>query len=758
MPATIVASPGRRLVPLLMILAATLAVFWRPLFAGETFVEGDLRNFFRPHQSVVVPLARQAGGLPLWNPFVNGGQPLAANPRYRLAHPATLLFLLMPFELAFRLQIIGAVVVSALSMLFLLRTLGRSPIASAFGAVTWAFSGYVLSGTWLFPLVLAAAPLPAALGFAWRLHSGHSALDLAGLALCVGLVGLTGEPFTLGVVVTLLLALAVRAGRLAAVGRVLAGLAIGGLLSAAALLPAAALARDTLRAAGLYEEWALKWSLPVLRVLELVFPHVAGHVHAEEGSYWGRLFYTGAVNNPYVLSLYPGLLAAALALATGVLRVRRQLFWALVGTLGLVLALGAHGFVWPLLRRLPLLRALRYPEKFLLLVSLAVAVVASHGFDLLRQRRFRRTAARVLLGIGALGLAGSGAARFLGAGVFSRIAADAALADEMRRTLSRDFLRAALLAALFALLVLALPRRGPAALLLAVCAATELVLAAPSLLRFESLESVSRPPAVLYPALSPKLSGYLFNLDAWQLSGGVSRWEAAFPPVPELFGISTTLDNDFDFTDLRWSSLAAGAVMSVYSKTPALLPPLLARRGVTGVIGRTQDAERRPILLRTADARPFAFLADSWVKTDGAEGWKRAVAALGPRAATSVSLEPDEAARAGVSAALSSGRVTSVSVSAQRLVFDVVVEGAGTGLLAVNQTWARGWRAEVDARAAPVLRADLSLQALAVPPGRHRVELRYADPFVTLGFWISGITAIGFAGWVIVSGRRGRRS
>lgn len=758
MASSIVTVSGRRLVPPLLILAATLAVFWRPLFLGETFVEGDLKNFFRPHQSVIVPLTRQAGGLPLWNPFVNGGQPLAANPRYRLAHPATALFFVLPFEWAFRLQIIVAVFLSALSMLFLLRTLNRSPVASAFGAVTWAFSGYVFSATWLFPLVLAAAPLPAALAFTLRLGRRRGFCDVAGLAACVGLVGLTGEPFTLLVLAALVLALVLRDWNAAQAGRVALGAVLGGLLSAAALLPAALLSRDTLRAAGLPDEWALKWSLPTVRVLELFFPHVAGHVHAEDGSYWGRLFYSGAVNNPYVLSLYPGLLAAALAVSTVVLRIRRQCTWALVVLAGFVLALGTHGLVWPLMRRLPLLSGLRYPEKFLLLVSLALAILASHGFDLLRQPRFRRSTAGVLLAVGLLGLAGTGAARLLGAEAFARIGADAALADEMRRTLSRDFLRAALLAGLFGLLVFVLPRRGAGPLLLAACAAAELVLAAPSLVRFDSVESVSRPPQVLYAALSPKLPGYLFNLDAWQLSGGYSRWELAFPPVPELFGIPTALDNDYDFTDLEWSSSAARGVMSAYRKTPGLLPALLSRRGVAGVVGRTQSEEKRPVLLRTAGARPFAFLADSWAPATGEEEWERRVAALGPKAATTVCLEADEAAAAGVRAALSTGRVAAAVTRAERLVLDVVVNGEAPGLLAVNQTWARGWRADIDGRAARILRADLSLQALVVPPGRHRVELRYQDPFVTLGFWLSGLTAVGLAWGVAAERPRGRRA
>jgi hypothetical protein len=51
-----------------------------------------------------------------------------------------------------------------------------------------------------------------------------------------------------------------------------------------------------------------------------------------------------------------------------------------------------------------------------------------------------------------------------------------------------------------------------------------------------------------------------------------------------------------------------------------------------------------------------------------------------------------------------------------------------------------GWRAEIDGRPAPVLRANIAFRAVAVPAGRHVVEYRYRPTSVILGASISVLT------------------
>ena len=151
--------------------AATLAVFWNVLVRGEVFAARDHAAFYWPVKSIYSALARSSAGLPLWNPFLASGQPFAANPEHAVFHPLTALFLLLPFESAFVLQVVLPFLVSAGSGLFLARALRLSGAAAALSAVAWGYGGATLSTLHLVPTLLTIAPLPAVLGFAVRLGS-----------------------------------------------------------------------------------------------------------------------------------------------------------------------------------------------------------------------------------------------------------------------------------------------------------------------------------------------------------------------------------------------------------------------------------------------------------------------------------------------------------------------------------------------------------------------------------------------------------
>ncbi|HEV2073447.1 MAG TPA: YfhO family protein, partial [Thermomicrobiales bacterium] len=88
------------------------------------------------------------------------------------------------------------------------------------------------------------------------------------------------------------------------------------------------------------------------------------------------------------------------------------------------------------------------------------------------------------------------------------------------------------------------------------------------------------------------------------------------------------------------------------------------------------------------------------------------------------------------------------------------VSHSGEGLLVVSQVYAEGWEATVDGEAVEVLQTDHALLGIPVGPGQHTVEVRYDPDALTLGLWISGLTAVGslgvvgYAGWTAFSHRR----
>jgi hypothetical protein len=88
-----------------------------------------------------------------------------------------------------------------------------------------------------------------------------------------------------------------------------------------------------------------------------------------------------------------------------------------------------------------------------------------------------------------------------------------------------------------------------------------------------------------------------------------------------------------------------------------------------------------------------------------------------------------EAPLAGLPAA-GGGAARIVAYAPHRVAIET--DGAG-GLLVLTDQFAPGWSATVDGAAAPLVRTDYLFRGVPVPPGPHRIEMRYAPTSVWLG-------------------------
>jgi hypothetical protein len=80
------------------------------------------------------------------------------------------------------------------------------------------------------------------------------------------------------------------------------------------------------------------------------------------------------------------------------------------------------------------------------------------------------------------------------------------------------------------------------------------------------------------------------------------------------------------------------------------------------------------------------------------------------------------------------------------------IEVAAAGWILITDRWARSWRATVDGRRVPLLGGNFVFRAVAVPAGRHRIDLRYeplALPWLAVTSWMTmlavAIASIGTA-------------
>jgi hypothetical protein len=131
--------------------------------------------------------------LPLWNPFLLAGEPLLAAQQGAVLHPATWVGLLLPAPQAWTLQMSLRLFVALLAAFLLARELGCGELAALVGAAAWGFSDFLVF--WLgYPVTNAVGPFPLlALGLA-RLarDADRGAVVLTVVALL--LIILAGHP------------------------------------------------------------------------------------------------------------------------------------------------------------------------------------------------------------------------------------------------------------------------------------------------------------------------------------------------------------------------------------------------------------------------------------------------------------------------------------------------------------------------------------------------------------------------------------
>jgi hypothetical protein len=775
------AGPARRHLPwaFLLVALAEILLFWGALVRGETFIERDLASFLRPTKALLVPLSKASSGLPLWNPFFSSGQPFAANPQYELFHPMTALFFLLPFETAFRLQILLPPLVGAWAAHLLARTLGRSREAAALCAVAWAFGGYLVSTTILLPILFAACLVPAVLAFTIRCARERKGSNLAGLALTTALVGLAGEPSTL-LMLPLLAITALAHERMhrrfsgSSSVRPALGFALGLALAAPALVPGLHHASKTVRLGGLDGTEAGMWSFPPVRVAEALSPHVMGHVEkGDEAWYWGRDAYTGK-GYPYLYSVYPGLCVTILAACGAGLGGRRLWPWLATAGLGVLLAVGEQGPLWRPVRLLPVLDGLRYPEKFALLFSLPLVVVASFGLDwaLGPGRRRRRTVAGGALAatavLGVVLAAGITAADRLRPQPWGALGISPHLEHSFAAVAARDALRAALVASsgYLALAAARRKRRWGAAAIAAVTAA-DLALAGRSVIPSVPVHLAAPVPPALAPLVRRPPHGPLFHLAAADPVRSQARGIAK-PPIPAQWGIPMTLERDFDLTFRRSTEMGRRLFWKAVLARPSVLPQLLERRSVAAVLKFRAGAFIKGGVLRpppgaadplelavVADPQPLVFGASRIARISHPDEWVRAVLEVGDDIARTVVLDGESARR--LPERPSSVDVLALALRPGFVSIDVAAHGPLESVLAVNQSWDEGWSVTVDGEPQELLLADVSLSAVAIGPGRHHVELVYRDPWVTAGLALSGLALLLLAAMVLVDRPRPAR-
>ncbi|MCP5040955.1 MAG: YfhO family protein [bacterium] len=134
-----------------------------------------------------------AGSLPLWNPYQLCGMPFVAIPHTGLLYPPNLVYLLFETAVATEVSLVIHLLVAALGMALLIRTLGLGAMSALAAAMTFTFSGWILYQINVPAAIACQSWLPLTVFFVERAVRGGPWAAF-GLAIVVGLQTLSGAP------------------------------------------------------------------------------------------------------------------------------------------------------------------------------------------------------------------------------------------------------------------------------------------------------------------------------------------------------------------------------------------------------------------------------------------------------------------------------------------------------------------------------------------------------------------------------------
>jgi len=152
---------GVHLADVLAILAAGVFFMRLAVFAvGSSTFGGDIEIFFTFQNLVLRNAVMGFREIPLWNPYDFSGRPYLANPQTSPLYFSTPLILLLGEVDGIRWSVILHVVLSGLSMYYLMLSLEQKRSTSLFSALGYMFSGYVVAR-------VAIGHLAFVYGYAW---------------------------------------------------------------------------------------------------------------------------------------------------------------------------------------------------------------------------------------------------------------------------------------------------------------------------------------------------------------------------------------------------------------------------------------------------------------------------------------------------------------------------------------------------------------------------------------------------------------
>jgi hypothetical protein len=750
-------------------LLAALTLCW-PMLGGGFLLGDDQYVAGYGFRLFGAEMFRQTGHIPEWNPYLFGGLPYIAAQHGDIFYPTAWLRWVLPIDTAMNIGFAGHIVLAGATMYALLRGLRTGWIGCVVGGLSYELTGIVASlvrpGHDGKLFVSALAPL-AFLALLRAVRLGR--IDGYGmLALVVGLCMLSPHyqmTYYLLVAAGLWTVFLVffdperPTGRpwAAPLGLALAAVLLGIAVAAIQVLPFLQYLPYSPRAAGGPSggwAYATGFSMPPEEIVTTILPQFNGVLE----HYWGRNFFK--LHTEYLGAVV--VVLAALGIRGGE---RRHLVRALGGIalLFLLVAFGGHTPFYRLWYEvMPMMKKVRAPGMAFFLVALPVAVFAGFGAERLCRRQVTLRQLWVPLGvIGAIALLGV-------VGALQGIAGLMAAPEQAQRLADNA---ADLQIGAVRLLVVVL--LGGAAL---AAVATDRIrglsaAAALAVVIVGDLWSVDRqffnfqPPAATLYADDPIISRLRQTPKPFRVLD-VGVYQGSYLMAHDVqamlgyHGFELRYYDELMGGKNEWRNVGSPNLHDLLAVRYLLLPDSQTVPGFHKVLGPAPTTPGRLGHLYERDTvPPYVRLIPGAAKLPADQAVPTVIDPRFPL--QSVVLVPDTASlkpdtlrnRPEPSAA----EATLAEWAPGRMRITLAGTDPRPLYLLVAENWYRDWHAEVDGKAAPVVRGDHTLITVPLPPGAREVRLVFASDAYRQGRWITWLALLLIAGliaWPAVQRRR----
>ncbi len=313
---------------------------------------------------------------PLWNPYSFSGQPLLGNVQSAPFQILNIFFFILPFKIAWSLQIITPPVLTSIFMYLMLKNLRLSTVVSVFGAFVLPISGFFLAWLEWGTVITTAMWLPLIILSSNKLFEKTSAFWFIALVLALSQTLLSGHWQTAFYVFIAFFLYAIyffyHSRSLKNLSIIIFGFILALLISSVQTLPALEFiklsARDIDQG---YFPGREDWFLPIKHLIQLIAPDFFGNPATY--NYWGIWNYAEFVS-------FIGIVPLSLAFFSISKRQKKSIFFLGLVIISLVLATQNPISKVPYLFNLLFISSTQ-PSRIIFLLIFSTCTLAAFGLD-----------------------------------------------------------------------------------------------------------------------------------------------------------------------------------------------------------------------------------------------------------------------------------------------------------------------------------------------------------------------------------------